>query len=262
MAGRPIPAPVTCQAPTRTPRAPPVGSTAPAMPASPDPSLPAALPPASVTPPRRAVPVVHAVTTAELVTEPWFVAAATDVMAALGPRGAVHLRAPTLGGRRLLALLTALEPVQGATGCRLVVNDRVDVALAGGAWGAQLTSQSLEPADARAAAPRLALGASVHSATEARRAAAGGADWVVAGHVFATASHPGEPGRGSPFLQAVVAAAGRTPVIAIGGVTPAHVAALRTAGAHGVAVIRGMWEHGNPARAATDYLASYDAYAP
>jgi thiazole tautomerase (transcriptional regulator TenI) len=217
--------------------------------------------------PRRAtagrleVPVVHAVTTPELALQPGFATVAAEVMAALGPRGVVQLRAPGVGGRRLLDLLATLLPTQAATGCRLVVNDRLDVALAGGAWGVQLTSQSLEPLDARAVAPELALGASVHATTEARLAAVGGADWVVAGHVFATPSHPGEPGRGSPFLRAVVEAV-RVPVIAIGGVTPADVAALRAAGAHGVAVIRGVWGAGNPARAATDYLASYDAHAP
>ena len=128
------------------------------MPAPPEPSPPAAPLPGTIAAPPHRVPVVHAVTTAALVAEPWFAAAAAEVMGALGPRGAVQLRAPGLGGRRLLALLAALEPVQVTTGCRLVVNDRVDVALAGGAWGAQLTSQSLEPADARAAGPRLALG--------------------------------------------------------------------------------------------------------
>lgn len=207
------------------------------------------------------VPVVHAVTTPDLVAAPRFTQVATRVMTALGARGALQLRDHTAPGSRLLALVRALAPVQEATGCRIVVNDRLDVALAGGAWGVQLTTHSLPPADARRVAPTLPTGASVHAADEARAAAEGGADWVVAGHVFRTASHPGEPGRGSEFLRTVVEAM-PLPVIAIGGVTPADVPALRAAGAHGVAVIRGIWDATDPSGAATDYLASYDADVP
>ncbi|HEY0970436.1 MAG TPA: thiamine phosphate synthase [Gemmatimonadales bacterium] len=217
---------------------------------------------ADPSPDARSVPVVHAVTTPELVAASGFVALAGRVMAALGPRGALQLRDHTAAGGRLLALARELVPIQDATGCRLVVNERLDVVLAGGAWGVQLTSRSLAPADARLVAPRLPIGASVHAADEAREAADGGADWVVAGHVFRTASHPGEPGRGSGFLRAVVEAAPDVPVIAIGGVTPADVPGLRAAGAHGVAVIRGIWDAADPAEAATDYLAWYDAHVP
>ena len=83
---------------------------------------------------------------------------------------------------------------------------------------------------------------------------------MVAGHVYATASHPTEEARGEDLVRAAVAAA-RIPVIAIGGVRPADVPALRRAGAHGVAVIRGVWAASDADRAAIDYLASYDADA-
>ena len=223
------------------------------------PSLPLEPPPAAA-PPALRVPVVHAVTTPELVTDAAFPARARAVMHALGPRGAVQLRAPGLTARRLLEVALALREVQRETGCWLLVNDRVDIALAAGARGVQLTSRSIPPADARRIAPALALGASVHDAAAAARAAAGGADWVVAGHVYATASHPAEAPRGEALVRDAVAAA-RVPVIAIGGVRPADVPALRRAGAHGVAVIRGVWAVSDAERAAFDYLASYDADA-
>ncbi|HEU4629688.1 MAG TPA: thiamine phosphate synthase [Gemmatimonadaceae bacterium] len=206
------------------------------------------------------VPVVHAVTTPELVADAGFPARARAVMRALGARGAVHLRAPGLTARQLLEVALALGDAQRETGCWLVVNDRVDVALAAGVRGVQLTTRSMSPADARRIAPGLALGASVHDAAAAARAAAEGADWVVAGHVYATASHPGEAPGGEALVRDVAATA-RLPVIAIGGVRPEHVPALRRAGAHGVAVIRGVWAASDADRAATDYLASYDADA-
>lgn len=221
-------------------------------------------PRAAAGPPSPAVPVVHAVTTPALLERPDFAATARRVMAALGPRGAVHLRGHELTARRLYDLACRLREGQDATGCWLVVNDRLDVALAAGARGAQLTSRSMHPGDGRRAAERarspIALGASVHAVAEARSAEAAGAQWVVAGHVFPTPSHAGLPGAGAGFVHDVAAAV-RIPVVAIGGVTPADVAALRAAGAHGVAVIRGVWEASDAEQAATDYLASYDADA-
>jgi thiamine-phosphate diphosphorylase len=204
------------------------------------------------------IPVLHAVTTDDIVADPGFVARAAAVMRAAGARGAVHLRAHEPSAARLYAVALALVDVQAASGAWVVVNDRVDVARAAGARGAQLTGRSLALADARrVAAGALRLGASVHSADEARRAAGDGADWVVAGHVFQTRSHPGVPGRGLDFVRELVAAA-EVPVVAIGGVTPADVPALRAAGVHGVAAIRGVWAAADVERAVTAYLSSYE----
>jgi thiamine-phosphate diphosphorylase len=202
------------------------------------------------------VPIVHAVTSDEIVARADFIDVACAVMSVLGARGALHLRAAHATGARLQALGEGLAAAQALTGAWLVVNDRVDIALVVGARGAQLTSRSLHVPDARRAAPGLALGASVHDDGEGVRAAAG-ADWLVAGHVFPTASHPGEPARGTGFVERIVAAA-TAPVIAIGGVHVEHCRALRAAGVHGVAVIRGIWDAPNAERAASDYLSCYD----
>lgn len=206
------------------------------------------------------LPIVHAVTTPDLLLGADFARRAAAVMAALGRRGAVQLRGAEVPARRLLAVALELAPLQAETGCWLVVNDRLDVARAAAARGVQLTSRSMTVADARRVAPGLPIGASIHSVEEARIAADAGADWLVAGHVFQTESHPGEEERGMPFLAAVCAAS-PVPVIAIGGITPADVPALRAAGSHGVAVIRGIWGASDPERAATDYLSAYDADA-
>ncbi|HEX7940821.1 MAG TPA: thiamine phosphate synthase [Gemmatimonadaceae bacterium] len=205
----------------------------------------------------QALPVVHAVTSDEIVTRADFLDVACAVMSALGPRGALHLRAGRATGARLQALATSLEAAQAVTGAWLVVNDRLDLAIACRARGAQLTSRSLRVADARRAAPTLAVGASVHSLAEALAAAEEGASWLVAGHVFATTTHPGEEGRGLPFVRALASAV-EVPIVAIGGVRPEHCAVLRQAGAYGLAVIRGIWDAANAERAASDYLSAYD----
>ena len=204
-----------------------------------------------------ALPVVHAVTSDEIVSRADFIDVACAVMAALGARGALHLRAGRLSAARLQKLAGGLEAAQAITGAWLVVNDRVDLALGSRARGAQLTSRSLRVSDARRAAPGLPLGASVHSLDDARTAANEGATWIVAGHVFATTTHPGEEGRGLSFLRSVTQAVA-IPVVAIGGVRPEHCVLLRDAGAYGLAVIRGIWDAPNAERAASDYLSAYD----
>jgi thiazole tautomerase (transcriptional regulator TenI) len=204
-----------------------------------------------------AVPLVHAVTTDEIVTRPDFIDVACGVMAALGPRGALHLRASRATGARLQALGETLAAAQQVTGAWLVVNDRIDVALAVRARAAQLTSRSLTTADARHAAPALAIGASAHGVPEGIEAAESGADWLVVGRVFAPAATIDGDGQGMAFVEALIAAV-RVPVIVIGGVRPAHCRALRLAGVHGVAVIRGIWDAPNAERAASDYLSCYD----
>lgn len=200
--------------------------------------------------PLRDVPTVHAVTDAGILAAPGFLDRARQVLRALGPRGAVHLRGHGMAGRDLWLLADSLAPFQAESGGWVIVNDRVDVAASTRATGAQLGQRSLLVGDARHIGPSLRLGVSVHSIDEAAAAAA--ADWWLAGHIFATPSHPGEPGRGLEFVGAL---AGRgVPVIAIGGVTPASVGPLRDAGAHGVAAIRGIWGAPDPSRAAMEYL--------
>ena len=208
--------------------------------------------------PAGAVPVIHAVTSDEILAAPDFLRRARSVMRALGPRGAVHLRAARATAARVYALALLLAETQRECGCLVVVNDRLDVALAAGAGGAQLTSRSLGVADARRIAPALPIGASAHDAAQARAAAADGASWIVAGRIGAGRHGDAGDWHGLPMLRAVVAAAPATPVIAIGGVRPDHLPALAAAGAHGAAAIRGIWEAENAEAAATAYLSSHD----
>lgn len=190
-------------------------------------------------------PVIHAVTDSATVMRDDFLPRALCVMRSLGPRGALHLRSSRASGRRLHEIATTLAVYQKETGCWLIVNDRVDVALAVGARGVQLASHSLTVAEARVAAPAMLVGASVHSVKEAVDAEAAGASWCVAGTVFETPSHAGRVPARTDFIEEVVRSV-RIPVIAIGGVRPEDVAALKRAGAHGVATIRGAgWNQGS-----------------
>jgi thiamine-phosphate diphosphorylase len=205
----------------------------------------------------RRVPVIHAVTSDSIVTRPGFMTQASAIMRSLGSRGAVHLRARALSAAKLHEIAASLAVLQGATDCWLVVNDRVDVALATGARGAQLTSRSMSVSHARIAAPQLLLGASVRTMDEAVAAAHDGASWLVAGNVFETPSHPGVPGRGLSFLDDA-AKKTKLPCIGIGGIKPEHVRVLRAAGVYGVAAISGIWNAHDAEQAAIDYLSAYD----
>jgi thiamine-phosphate diphosphorylase len=205
------------------------------------------------------IPILHAVTSDEIAARAGFVQRASAVMRALGPRGAVHLRAQRLSASQVHALATELVRVQSASGCWLVINDRIDLALATGARGVQLTSRSMGVGDARSIAPRLPLGASVHGVDQAMAAEREGASWAVVGQRSAVEEgRAPEPGQGEALVRAV---SGSTimPIIAIGGIQPQHVGGLRLAGAWGIAVIRGIWATPDAEAAATDYLSQYDA---
>jgi thiamine-phosphate pyrophosphorylase len=119
---------------------------------------------------------------------------------------------------------------------RLVVNDRLDVAVAAGAAGVHLRERSFAVSDARSLAPPgLLVGRSVHegSAPESYR----DASYVIAGTVLPSPSKPGGPLLGLDGLRRVVQAAGATPVLPIGGLTLGAVPELLAAGVSGFAAI-------------------------
>lgn len=123
-------------------------------------------------------------------------------------------------------------------GARVILNGTADEALAAGADGLHLTASALLNLEAR---PDLAIvGASCHDAAELDRAESLGLDYAVLGSVLPTTTHPGGPSLGWDGFASLIA--GRTlPVYAIGGLGPADLHDARTAGAHGIACIRGAW---------------------
>ena len=119
---------------------------------------------------------------------------------------------------------------------RIIVNDRLDVALAGGAAGVHLREDSIGINAARRLAPEnFLVGRSVHSSATAAKAQS--ADYMIAGSVFETDSKPGQPVLGLDGLRAVVQAAGDCPVWALGGMTAARSRDVVACGIEGVAAI-------------------------
>lgn len=147
---------------------------------------------------------------------------------------AVQVREKDLPARELAALVRRVV----ATGARVLVNSRVDVALACGAHGVHLPGESVAPSAWRSITPRgFLVGVSAHSVDEVRRAEAEGADFAVFSPVFPPLSKASYgPAQGLARL-AEAARAVRIPVLALGGVTLENEGACLQAGATGVAGI-------------------------
>ena len=150
----------------------------------------------------------------------------------------VQVRERDLDGGPLASFVRACVDAVRGTRTRVLVNDRLDVALVAGAHGVHLRGDSMPaPRARRIAPPGFLIGRSVHSVEEAERAAAGGGlDYVMFGTVFPTASKPGREPAGLDALAAV-AAATPLPVLAVGGITADRIGRVVGAGAAGAAGI-------------------------
>jgi len=167
--------------------------------------------------------------------------ALTDQVAGAARAGVdlVQIREPDLDGGQLAALTRRCLDAARGTPTRVLVNDRLDVALAAGAHGVHLRASSFGAARARGLAPAgFIVGRSVHGAGEAHAAArAGGADYLIGGTVFESASKAaGHPVLGLEAFGRLARAAG-VPVLAIGGLTVERATAAISSGAAGVAAI-------------------------
>jgi thiamine-phosphate pyrophosphorylase len=156
-------------------------------------------------------------------------------------RAGVHLvqiRERDLDGGPLLRLVARCVDAVRGTRARILVNDRLDVALAAGAHGVHLRADSAAASRVRRIVPSgFLIGRSVHSMAEALGATAdGGADYLMFGTVFPTASKPGQAAAGTTALAEIVAAT-PLPVLAVGGVTVATAPDVARAGAAGLAAI-------------------------
>jgi len=150
----------------------------------------------------------------------------------------VQVRERDLDGGPLTRLVTACVDAVRGTRARVLVNDRFDVAVAGGAHGVHLRGDSFPASRIREVAPPgFLIGRSVHSVSEAVVAAESDAvNYLIFGTVFASSSKPDRPAAGLRRLSAV-ASATRLPVLAIGGMTSGTIADVMRAGAAGVAGI-------------------------
>ena len=159
----------------------------------------------------------------------------------------IQVRERDLDAAPLAALVSELLVVTRRTATRVLVNDRLDVALACRADGVHLRRDSIPTEAARRLAPGgFLIGRSVHTVEEATAAEA--ADYLIAGTVFETASKPaGHALLGVDGLSAIVRCV-RTPVLAIGGVAAERIEAIAGSGAAGIAAI-GLFIGHSPAPA-------------
>ena len=156
--------------------------------------------------------------------------------AAAGGVDFIQVREPDLEAAELAALVRALIAASASSGARVLVNDRIDVALATGASGVQLKEQSILPSDVRRIAPReFVIGCSVHdvSAVAARKSA----DFLTAGTVMPTASKRAVDYLSKDGLSRIVEAAAGQPVLGIGGLDLDSIPLLASTGAAGMAAI-------------------------
>lgn len=204
-------------------------------------------------------PCVHVVTNDRVLARTDFAAAAADLMAAGGRRLALHIRGHGTPARVLYEHTARLCPEREASGAALLVNDRIDVALAARADGVQLGRRSVPVGMARSLLAGRTIGYSAHTAAEAGEAFAEGADFVLLGSVYASPTHAGASGSGPVLVRSAVAATtGR--VVAIGGITPQRMAEVAGAGAVGVAVLSGVWDAQRPGAAVEAFLAAADVF--
>ncbi|WP_347386884.1 thiamine phosphate synthase [Paenibacillus amylolyticus] len=162
----------------------------------------------------------------------------------------IHIREKQLSWQDKIGWAESLRSV-GVPSCRIVINGSELPSqnhIYGGVHWGQDAIRNYNPA-AISNVQRLRLGVSVHSIDEAKIAEERGADYLFFGHVYSTNSKPDLEPRGL-YALAEVCRGVSIPVIAIGGIEPGNIHAIRSAGAQGVAVISNIWASDSPDRAA------------
>jgi thiamine-phosphate pyrophosphorylase len=173
----------------------------------------------------------------------------------------IQLREPSLPSRELYELGRRLRRLTGEANAALLVNDRLDVALAVGADGVHLREDSLPVAVSRDLAGDLLVGRSVHDVTEGVQAEKLGADYLIVGTIFPSASHP-ELAAAGPHLIRKIKARVKAPLLAIGGISAENAAQTIADGASGVAVMRAVLSDASPVHAARRLVESVQAAWP
>jgi len=197
---------------------------------------------------RPPLPRLHAITDERIARRSDLADVARALARGGGANLALHARGKALSGLEHYDLAFHLSIVPSV----LFVNDRLDIAIALKARGVQLGTGSLPVSAARRLDTAWWVGKSVHDLAEAEAARAEGADYLLVGPVYATATHPGRPPIGLDALSRIARL--DLPVIAIGGVDTERAREVKAAGAYGVAAIRGLWDSADPERSASRML--------
>ncbi len=183
-------------------------------------------------------------------------------LALRGGAPAIQVRAKKAGAAELFELASRLAASAHASGALLVVNDRLDVALAVGADGVHLGPDDFPVASARHAAPGgFLIGYSTDDPEAARRAVEDGADYIGCGAVYPTENKADTGGTIGPEGLRNVVEAVDVPVVGIGGITPERAADVAATGAAGCAVIGAVMAAQDPEVAVRDLLAAFEGGA-
>ena len=169
----------------------------------------------------------------------------------------LQLRVKSLPPVDFLELAKQARAVTRAHGCKLIINDRVDIALACGADGVHLGQDDLPLSAGRKLMGQKIIGISTHDLDQARAAERAGADYIGFGPMFGTRTKAtGYEARGPEMLQQIRRAV-TLPIVAIGGITEANVQEVWQAGADSVAIIGDVLHDNDPGAKALRILGQY-----
>ena len=183
-----------------------------------------------------------------------------DIVEVLGQAAAagapaIQLREKGLDTVEMYRLAERLLAMTRQAGAALLINDRMDIAMALGADGVHLTRKSLPPREVRSlVGSRMLIGISCHGLEDVREAVDGGVDFVVLGPIYATLS---KAPYGPPLAPGILREARRIcplPILAIGGIKAARVPEVVGAGADGVAAISAVLAAPDPGAATRELL--------
>lgn len=163
----------------------------------------------------------------------------------------VQLREKDMDAKPLFHLAQSLRAITARYGAKLIINSRLDIALAAEADGLHLPENELPVQTVKRFFSAL-VGRSVHSVEGAKEAEQSGADYLVFGHVFETSSKTVAP-RGLNALEEVCKAVS-IPVYAVGGITPERVSECLKAGAFGVAVMNAVMSASDIRKVVKEFL--------
>jgi len=171
----------------------------------------------------------------------------------------VQLREKTLPTRAFVERARALRALLAPLRVPLIVNDRVDVALACGADGVHVGQDDMAAEDVRRLLPQALIGLSIESLDQLEAAERAPVDYYGVSPVFATATKPdAAPALGLAGLRAMRARTAR-PLVAIGGIAQSNAAAVIAAGADGLAVVSALCAAPDPAAAARALRAAIES---
>ncbi len=194
--------------------------------------------------------------TESLCRHPW-----RDVVEAALAGGAdcIQLREKDLPGRALIERAAWIIERARPAGSAVIVNDRLDVALASGADGVHVGQEDLSVAQVRAVCGRaLLVGVSTHDRKEAEAAVRAGADYCGVGAMFASPLKPQRPPSGPDYLRWFIATYPAVPHLAIGGITPENLEPLLSAGVRGVAVSTAVCAAEDPGRVVAELTSAIE----